>query len=151
MAHNSRVTMFVPLSILMVLVISNGLVQKASAAGECRRTPIGSAAASLTKVPPACRTKVNALIGTSPRCLCAVLLSPLAKQAGIMPATAISIPKRCNIKNRPAGKKCVSEYTVPRAINAKPDNLGGGCQSNGLRKLEIYQTNLVNIKGPFFV
>ncbi|KAK3421401.1 hypothetical protein EUGRSUZ_G02057, partial [Eucalyptus grandis] len=101
----------------MVLVISNGLVQKASAAGECGRTPIGSAAASLSpclgaakdaraKVPPACCTRVNALIGTSPRCFCAVLLSPLAKQAGIMPATAISIPKRCNLKNGPAGKKC---------------------------------------------
>ncbi|KAF7850704.1 hypothetical protein BT93_L5088 [Corymbia citriodora subsp. variegata] len=123
MANNSRVAMFVPLSILMVLVVSSGLVQEASAAGECGRIPIGSAAASLSpclgaaknaraKVPPACCTKVNALIRTSPRCLCAVLLSPLAKQAGIMPATAISIPKRCNIRNRPAGKKC-GRYTVP--------------------------------------
>ncbi|XP_010041160.2 non-specific lipid-transfer protein 4 [Eucalyptus grandis] len=123
MTHNSRVATVVPWSILMVLVILNGLVQEVSAAGECGRTPIGSAAASLSpclgaaknaraKVPPACCAKVNALIRTSPRCLCAVLLSPLAKQAGIMPATAISIPKRCNIRNRPAGKKC-GRYTVP--------------------------------------
>ncbi|KAI3442757.1 Potassium transporter [Psidium guajava] len=119
MARNS----LVPFSILMVLVISNGLVQEASAAGECGRTPVQSAAASLSpclgaaknaraKVPPACCAKVNALIRTAPRCLCAVLLSPVAKQAGIMPGTAISIPKRCNIRNRPAGKKC-GRYTVP--------------------------------------
>ncbi|KAL3731229.1 hypothetical protein ACJRO7_028150 [Eucalyptus globulus] len=123
MAHNSRVAMFVPLSILMVLVISNGLVREAGVAGECRRTWIGLAAASLSpclgaakgaqaKVPPPCCAKVNALIRTSPRCLCAVPLSPLAKQTGILPATAIPIPKRCNIRSRPAGKKC-GRYTVP--------------------------------------
>ncbi|XP_030529309.1 non-specific lipid-transfer protein-like [Rhodamnia argentea] len=123
MARTSRVAMFVPLSILMALAISNGLFWEVSAAGECGRTPVRSAAASLSpclgaardaraKVPPACCAKVNALIRTAPRCLCAVLLSPMAKQAGIMPGTAISIPKRCNIRNRPAGKKC-GRYTVP--------------------------------------
>lgn len=92
----------------------------ANGRGECGRTPIGTAAASLSpclsaarngrvRVPPPCCAKVNALIKTAPRCLCAVLLSPLAKQAGIMPGTAISIPKRCNIRKRPAGKKCGSK------------------------------------------
>ncbi|XP_030468181.1 uncharacterized protein LOC115686901 [Syzygium oleosum] len=117
MAHNSHVAMFVPLSILMVLVISNVYVWEANVAGECEGTPIRLATASLSpclgaardaraKVPLARCAKVNALIRTTPRCLCAVLLSPPAKQAGIMPATAISISKRCNIRNRPAGKKC---------------------------------------------
>lgn len=106
-------------TVLMFLVASKVLILEVDAAGPCG-TPIGSAAASLSpclgatrnvraKVPPACCARVGALIRTSPRCLCAVLLSPLAKQAKINPATAITIPKRCNIKNRPAGKKCGSK------------------------------------------
>ncbi|XVF43487.1 hypothetical protein PTKIN_Ptkin02bG0043900 [Pterospermum kingtungense] len=110
--------------VLFVLLIgSNVFVRDADAAGECGRTPLRSAAASLSpclgaarnaraKVPPACCAKVGALLKTSPRCLCAILLSPLAKQAGIMPGIAIGIPKRCNIRNRQAGKKC-GRFTVP--------------------------------------
>ncbi|KAK8979449.1 hypothetical protein V6N11_073448 [Hibiscus sabdariffa] len=110
--------------VLFVFLVSfNALVRDVGAAGECGRTPIRSATASLSpclgaaqnagaKVPPACCAKVGALIRTSPRCLCAILLSPLAKQSGIMPGVAIGIPKRCNIRNRQAGKKC-GRYTVP--------------------------------------
>ncbi|KAF7827554.1 Lipid transfer protein [Senna tora] len=105
-------------TVLLVLLLgSEMLVWEGEAAGECGRTPIGSAAASLSpclpathdgraRVPPACCARVSALLRTSPRCLCAVLLSPLAKQAKINPAVAITVPKRCNIRNRPAGKKC---------------------------------------------
>lgn len=107
-------------TVVMFLVASEVLILEAEAAGECGRTPIGSAAASLSpcldatrnvraKVPPACCARVGALLRTSPRCLCAVLLSPLAKQAKINPTTAITVPKRCNIRNRPAGKKCGSK------------------------------------------
>ncbi|PON45915.1 Bifunctional inhibitor/plant lipid transfer protein/seed storage helical domain containing protein [Trema orientale] len=106
--------------VLMFLLVSNAFLWDVDAAGECGRTPIRSAAASLSpclsaagnagaKVPPACCAKVGALIKSAPRCLCAVLLSPLAKQAGIKPGIAITIPKRCDIKNRPAGKKCGSK------------------------------------------
>ncbi|KAG4170539.1 hypothetical protein ERO13_A12G153300v2 [Gossypium hirsutum] len=98
-------------------------IKDVEAAGECGKTPFRSAAVSLSpclgaagnakaKVPPACCSKVGALLKASPRCLCAILLSPLAKQAGIKPGIAIGIPKRCNIRNRQAGKKCGS-YTVP--------------------------------------
>ncbi|KAK3032213.1 hypothetical protein RJ639_036143 [Escallonia herrerae] len=91
---------------------SHSYIPKADAAGECGRMPIRSAAASLSpclsaagnaraKVPPTCCGKVGALIRTAPKCLCVVLLSPLAKQAGIKPGIAITIPKRCNIRNRP--------------------------------------------------
>ncbi|MED6112931.1 hypothetical protein PIB30_066222 [Stylosanthes scabra] len=110
---------------LMVLLLTsnNVMIMVVESAGECGRTPIGSAAASLSpclgatkdvraKVPPACCARVSALLRSSPRCLCAVLLSPLAKQAKINPATAITVPKRCNIRNRPAGKKC-GRYTLP--------------------------------------
>ncbi|CDP05424.1 unnamed protein product [Coffea canephora] len=110
-------------TLLVYLVASHAIFQQASAAGECGRTPINGAATSLSpclgaarnaraRVTPICCGKVNALIRTAPRCLCAVLLSPLAGKAGINPAVAITIPKRCNIRNRPAGKKC-GPYTVP--------------------------------------
>ncbi|KAB9640733.1 hypothetical protein FH972_027053 [Carpinus fangiana] len=105
------------------MLASAAFVREVDGAGECGKTPIGSAASSLSpclsaagngraKVPATCCTKVSALIKTAPKCLCAVLLSPLAKKAGIKPAIAITIPKRCNIRNRPAGKKC-GRYTVP--------------------------------------
>ncbi|KAG2326512.1 hypothetical protein Bca52824_009240 [Brassica carinata] len=106
---------------LMSLLIT--LASAEAAAGECGRMPIGQAAASLSpclaatknprgKVPPVCCTKVGALIRTNPRCLCAVMLSPLAKKAGINPGVAIAVPKRCNIRNSPAGKRC-GRYIVP--------------------------------------
>ena len=110
------------LVVLFVFLISfKVLVRDADAAGESGRTAIRSTAASLSpclvatgnekaKVPPTCCSKVGALLKTFPRCLCAILLSPLAKQAGIKPGIAIGIPKRCNIRNRQAGKKCGSKY-----------------------------------------
>lgn len=52
---------------------------------------------------------VVAKLKTSPKCLCAAILSPIAKNAGANPAIAVIIPKRCNIKNRPIGKKCGSK------------------------------------------
>ncbi|PWA62425.1 bifunctional inhibitor/lipid-transfer protein/seed storage 2S albumin superfamily protein [Artemisia annua] len=112
------------LAMLVVYLLATGTVlTNVEAAGACGRTPIRSAALSLSpclaaggnpraKVPPMCCTKVNALITTAPKCLCAVLLSPIAIKAGIKPAIAIGIPKRCNIKRRPVGKKC-GRYIVP--------------------------------------
>ncbi|CAK8562069.1 unnamed protein product [Lathyrus sativus] len=110
-------------TVVIFLLASSVLIIETEGAGECGKTPIGSAAASLSpcldasrnvraKVSPACCTKVGALLSTSPKCLCSVLLSPLAKQAKINLAIAITIPKRCNIRNRPAGKKC-GKYTLP--------------------------------------
>ncbi|KAG8503482.1 hypothetical protein CXB51_001455 [Gossypium anomalum] len=120
------------LVVLFLFWISlNALVSDVGAAGECGRTPIRSAAASLSpclgaarnaraKVPPACCAKVGALLRTSPRCLCAILLSPLAKQAGIMPGIAIAIPKKCNIRNRQAGKKCgINEGTTLKRLKPR--------------------------------
>ncbi|KAL3731228.1 hypothetical protein ACJRO7_028149 [Eucalyptus globulus] len=121
MANNSHVALFVPLSIMMVLAALNGFIQEASVAGECGKTPIRMAFASLSpclgaardaraKVPPACCAEVSMLIQIGPRCLCTVLLSPAAKEARIIPAAAISIPKRCNISS--AGSQCGSEYNL---------------------------------------
>ncbi|KAG9457636.1 hypothetical protein H6P81_002144 [Aristolochia fimbriata] len=124
MASSMSLKLRVPfVAMFLFLLASHAYIHLASAAGECGRTPINSAAASLTpclgasksrtaKVPPACCSKISALLAASPKCLCAVLLSPLAKKAGINPAVAITVPKRCNIKKRPAGKKC-GRYVVP--------------------------------------
>lgn len=108
-------------AMIIFLLASHAYVKEAHAAGECGKTPVNVAAASLSpcvgaaqnataKVPPACCSKIQTLLTNSPKCLCAVFLSPLVKQAGINLATAITVPKRCNIKNRPAGKKCGSKY-----------------------------------------
>lgn len=108
---------------VFALLATSGFINEVGAAGECGKTPIQSAAASLSpclsaagnaavRVPAPCCAKVTTLINTNPRCLCAVLLSPIAQKAGIKPGVAITIPKRCNIRNRPAGKKC-GGFVVP--------------------------------------
>ncbi|XP_059456215.1 uncharacterized protein LOC132186323 [Corylus avellana] len=48
----------------------------------------------------------------NPRCLCAAMLSNTAKSAGVKPEVAVTIPKRCNIADRPVGYKC-GAYTLP--------------------------------------
>ncbi|KAG8081936.1 hypothetical protein GUJ93_ZPchr0014g47472 [Zizania palustris] len=48
----------------------------------------------------------------STECLCAVLLSNTVKHSGVKPEVAITIPKRCNLANRPVGYKC-GHYTLP--------------------------------------
>ncbi|KAG6601904.1 hypothetical protein SDJN02_06652 [Cucurbita argyrosperma subsp. argyrosperma] len=123
MASFSSVSKPLIVAVFVILVASEGFIAPAGAAGECGKTPVESAALGLTpclaatrdaraKVSPACCSRVAAMFNTSPKCLCAILLSPVSKQAGINPAIAITIPKRCNIRNRPAGKKC-GKYTLP--------------------------------------
>ncbi|KAL4196005.1 hypothetical protein AMTRI_Chr04g181180 [Amborella trichopoda] len=113
-------TMF---TVVAYLLLSNVIVPSVSGAGACGKTPVNTVAASMSsclvaaksataKVPPACCARVTAMIKSSPACLCAVFLSPLVKNAGVNPAVAVSIPKRCNIKNRPAGHKC-GRYVLP--------------------------------------
>ncbi|KAH0467549.1 hypothetical protein IEQ34_002582 [Dendrobium chrysotoxum] len=48
-------------------------------------------------------------IGQNPKCLCAVMLSNTAKSAGVNPGVAVTIPKRCEISNRPVGYKSGGE------------------------------------------
>ena len=52
-------------------------------------------------------------IGQNPSCLCAVMLSNTAKSAGIKPEIDLTIPKRCNIVDRPVGFKCGGLLTYP--------------------------------------
>ncbi|KAL9231394.1 hypothetical protein vseg_006628 [Gypsophila vaccaria] len=51
-------------------------------------------------------------IGQNPSCLCAIMLSKIVKNLGIKPEVSITIPKRCNIVDRPVGYKC-GNYTLP--------------------------------------
>ncbi|TYH00497.1 hypothetical protein ES288_A10G282000v1 [Gossypium darwinii] len=43
---------------------------------------------------------------TNPGCLCAILQTRTAYDAGVRPEVAVTIPKRCNIAVRPVGHKC---------------------------------------------
>ncbi|MCD7454420.1 hypothetical protein HAX54_024819 [Datura stramonium] len=113
---------FIATLIYFLATINNNssfLPQANAAGGNCGNAPaaslvpcLGAAKNAKAKVPPMCCGKVGALLKTSPKCLCAAILSPAAKNAGANPAIAVTIPKRCNIKNRPIGKKC-GRYIVP--------------------------------------
>lgn len=62
-------------------------------------------------VPPNCCAQVRS-IGRNPKCLCAVMLSNTARSAGVKPAVAMTIPKRCAIANRPIGYKCGRKFLL---------------------------------------
>ncbi|XP_022748389.1 uncharacterized protein LOC111298000 [Durio zibethinus] len=94
----------------------------AEGAGECGRSSPDSEAWKLApcvmaaqdsnaQVSDSCCQQVRK-IGQNPRCLCAVMLSNTAKSSGIQPEVAVTIPKRCNIADRPVGYKC-GDYILP--------------------------------------
>lgn len=85
-------------------------------AGECGRNPPDREAIKLApcamaaqdtsaKVSPTCCARVKQM-GQNPKCLCAVMLSSTARSSGAKPEISMTIPKRCNIANRPIGYKC---------------------------------------------
>jgi hypothetical protein len=89
----------------------------ADGAGECGATPpdmmalklapCASAAEDPSSAPSSsCCGAVHSIGKQSPKCLCAVMLSNTAKSAGIKAEVAITIPKRCNLVDRPVGYKC---------------------------------------------
>ncbi|KAJ9180641.1 hypothetical protein P3X46_008857 [Hevea brasiliensis] len=104
---------------LFVLVSIAGGVQ---GAGECGKSSPDKEALKLAPCAEAAQNENAAVsdscclqvksIGQNPSCLCAVMLSNTAKESGIKPEIAITIPKRCNIPNRPVGYKC-GAYTLP--------------------------------------
>ncbi|ERN00345.1 hypothetical protein AMTR_s00104p00068440 [Amborella trichopoda] len=114
MASNMK-TLFIAISYLL---FSNAILLGVSGDAPCGNTSIFSVAWGLTscvdaaknpsvKPPRSCCTKTADIFSrTSASCICSVFLSPLAKQVGIKPAVAITIPKRCGLKKRPVGYKC---------------------------------------------
>ncbi|KAL2509599.1 Bifunctional inhibitor/lipid-transfer protein/seed storage 2S albumin superfamily protein [Forsythia ovata] len=106
------------LCILVLLVI----VGTVNGAGPCGKStpdqeamslaPCATAAQDINAaVSSSCCAQVKR-IGQNPSCLCAVMLSDTAKNSGVKPEIALSIPKRCNFANRPVGYKC-GPYTLP--------------------------------------
>ncbi|GAV65456.1 LTP_2 domain-containing protein [Cephalotus follicularis] len=103
---------FICLFGLIVLLSLAGV----NGAGECGKTSPDNEAIKLAPcymaaqdqnaaVSDNCCAQVKS-IGQNPSCLCAVMLSNTAKASGIKPDIAMTIPKRCNIANRPVGYKC---------------------------------------------
>ncbi|KAH6762720.1 Bifunctional inhibitor/lipid-transfer protein/seed storage 2S albumin superfamily protein [Perilla frutescens var. hirtella] len=106
----------------LILFLSVSTLDEANAAGECPRStpdneamkllPCASAAQDANAaVSSSCCAQVKKL-GQNAKCLCAVMLSNMAKAAGINPQIAITIPKRCDLADRPVGYKC-GAYTLP--------------------------------------
>ncbi|KAF8403002.1 hypothetical protein HHK36_011096 [Tetracentron sinense] len=106
---------------LLVFVSIAGL-ERVDGAGECGKSSAEREAWKLAPCAMAAQDEKSAVsdkccaevkrIGQNPSCLCAVMLSQTAKSAGINPAIAVTIPKRCNIADRPVGYKC-GAYTLP--------------------------------------
>jgi hypothetical protein len=107
------------------MIVAAGLagMETAHGAGECGRVPVDQVALKLApcaaatqnpraRVPPSCCAQVRG-IGRNPKCLCAVMLSDTARKAGVKPAVAMTIPKRCAIANRPVGYKCGRMHPFP--------------------------------------
>ncbi|KAF5750895.1 Bifunctional inhibitor/lipid-transfer protein/seed storage 2S albumin superfamily protein isoform 1 [Tripterygium wilfordii] len=105
-----------------IVLVSIAGMEGVDGAGECGKSNPDNEAMKLAPcmsaaqddkapVSDACCSQVKN-IGKSPSCLCAVMLSDMAKASGIKPEIAITIPKRCNIANRPVGYKC-GPYTLP--------------------------------------
>ncbi|XP_008785477.2 uncharacterized protein LOC103704105 [Phoenix dactylifera] len=106
---------------LFLLAGAVGL-ESVDGAGECGRVPADKMALRMAPCASAshdARAPVSAQcclvvqkLGKNPRCLCAVMLSNTAKRAGVKPAIAMTIPKRCRLAHRPVGYKC-GGYTLP--------------------------------------
>ncbi|KAL2940438.1 putative lipid-transfer protein DIR1 [Bienertia sinuspersici] len=105
-------------SALVVAVCIAGV----NAAGECGKaspereayklTPCAMAAEDENApVSDMCCARIKQL-GKNPSCLCAVMLSNTAKSVGAKPEVSVTLPKRCNLVNRPVGYKC-GDYTLP--------------------------------------
>lgn len=99
--------------VLLSIAVANG-------AGECGRNspdmeamkliPCAEAASDENaSVSSSCCSQIQKL-GQNPKCLCAVMLSNTAKNSGAKPEVAITIPKRCNLANRPIGYKCGRKF-----------------------------------------
>lgn len=102
--------------ILSIVILGIAGIYEASAAGECPNSTPDAEAMKLYPCASAAQD-VNAAVSTSccaqvkrmvqnPKCMCAVMLSDTAKSSGVNPEIALSIPKRCNLANRPVGYKC---------------------------------------------
>ncbi|RCV33576.1 hypothetical protein SEVIR_7G101000v4 [Setaria viridis] len=109
--------------LLLVVAMVLAAACLADGKGECgasppekvaqKLAPCESAAKKPNSAPSSgCCNAVHTIGKQSPECLCAVMLSKAAMKHGIKPEVAITIPKRCNLVDRPVGYKC-GDYTLP--------------------------------------
>ncbi|KAF9597476.1 hypothetical protein IFM89_018922 [Coptis chinensis] len=106
----------------LLLIVGIAGIERANGAGECGKAspdnmawklaPCATAAQNANAaVSDGCCSQIKK-IGQNPSCLCAVMLSNTAKMSGAVPEIAVTLPKRCNLVNRPVGIKC-GAYTLP--------------------------------------
>lgn len=106
-------TLLLLIVVLISIFITSGRVDGANECGKVspdreafKLAPCMSAAQDVNApVSSSCCLQVRR-IGQNPSCLCAVMLSNTAKSSGVKPEVAVTIPKRCNIADRPIGYKC---------------------------------------------
>lgn len=103
-------------SLLFLVLCIYSLKTTVHGAGECGRNPPDREAIKLapcamaaqdksSKVSATCCDRIKQM-GRNPKCLCAVMLSSTARNSGAKPEISMTIPKRCNIADRPIGYKC---------------------------------------------
>lgn len=116
MKTNNNSMKFLCLLVLSAAITAATEIAKADAAGECGKVPPDRMALRLSpciaatqdpqaQVSDSCCSQIQQL-GQNPSCLCAVMLSNTAKFVGVKPDVAVTIPKRCNLVDRPIGYKC---------------------------------------------
>ncbi|KAK3037475.1 LOW QUALITY PROTEIN: hypothetical protein RJ639_031969 [Escallonia herrerae] len=99
---------------LLGLITCSGIavLEKVDGAGPCGKSSPDNEAMKLAPCAAAAQDEKSAWLLPSSEenrpepCLCAVMLSDTAKSSGIKPEVAMTIPKRCNIADRPVGYKC---------------------------------------------
>jgi hypothetical protein len=139
------------LLVLAALVMAAAFLAAVHGAGECGATPPDrmalklapcASAAQDSKSAPSnpCCTAVHNIGKQSRECLCAVMLSNTAKSSGIKPEVAVTIPKRCNLVDRPVGYKCGGNRRV--FFTASAESFRSSChypeQHYALITLPIY-------------
>ncbi|KAM1353083.1 hypothetical protein TB2_032305 [Malus domestica] len=103
-------------------VFSIAMIERVDGASACGKASPDEEAAKLAPCADAAQDAKAAVsasccqivkrMGQNTSCLCAILLSDAAKSSGVKLEVAITIPKRCNLANRPVGYKC-GGYTLP--------------------------------------
>lgn len=102
--------------LVLLVVVGIAAIDEGYGVGECGKSSpdlealkLGPCAAAAqdesVHVSVRCCSLVKKL-GQNSRCLCAVIFSNTSKTSGVKPECAVTIPKRCNIADRPVGYKC---------------------------------------------
>lgn len=115
--------------VIVLVILGFAEINRVDGAGECGKSttpdreafklaPCASAAQDENApVSSQCCAQVKK-IGQNPACLCAVMLSNTAKSSGVKAEIAVTIPKRCNLADRPVGYKCGGSFACSPFFNS---------------------------------